>query len=94
MHSSCVPLIHCEQFAACFMLIACLAYSSILKMEAVCSSEMSVNLCQTTWHYIPEGSSLHTVNKLLDFCVMRLEGHAKFCPPETSPMNDTSISVM
>jgi hypothetical protein len=42
-----------------FMLVSCSPYSAILKMEAMCSSEMSVDFQQTTWHYIPEDSTLH-----------------------------------
>jgi hypothetical protein len=34
------------------MLVSCLAYSSAL--EVTCSSEMLVDLRQTTWHYVPE----------------------------------------
>jgi hypothetical protein len=34
--------------AACFMLASCLAYSSILKMEATCSSETSVDFQRLT----------------------------------------------
>jgi hypothetical protein len=45
--------------AACFMLIACLAYSSTLKMEATCSSKTLVDSQWTTWHYIPEDRTLH-----------------------------------
>jgi hypothetical protein len=33
--------------------------SSTLKMEAICSSEMSVDIQRTTRRYIPEGSTLH-----------------------------------
>jgi hypothetical protein len=40
-------------FAVCFMLVFCLVYSSILKMKATCSSEMSIDFQQTTWWYIP-----------------------------------------
>jgi hypothetical protein len=36
-----------------------LAYSLSLKMEAVCSSEMSVNLYQTIWRHSPQDSTLH-----------------------------------
>jgi hypothetical protein len=36
--------------SACFMLVSCLAYSSTLKMEATCSSEMSVGFYPTTIH--------------------------------------------
>jgi hypothetical protein len=33
-----------HQFAACFTLVSCLAYSPTLKMEATCSSETSVDI--------------------------------------------------
>jgi hypothetical protein len=41
------------------MLVSCLAYSSTLKMEATCSSEMSVDFQQTVWRYIPDDRTLH-----------------------------------
>jgi hypothetical protein len=41
-------------------MVTCLAYSSILKMEAVCSSEMSIYVYRTTQRYIPEDSILHS----------------------------------
>jgi hypothetical protein len=28
-------------------------------MEAICSSETSINFQRTTWYYIPENSTLH-----------------------------------
>jgi hypothetical protein len=31
-----------------------------LMMEAVCTSETSVNIYLTTWQYIPEDSTLHS----------------------------------
>jgi hypothetical protein len=37
-----------------FMLVSCSAFSSILKMEAICSSQTLVYFQWTTWHYIPE----------------------------------------
>jgi hypothetical protein len=40
--------------AACFMLVSCLAYSSTLKMEKICSSETLVDFHRITWCYIPE----------------------------------------
>jgi hypothetical protein len=40
-------------------LICCSAYSSIVKMEAVCSSETPVDFQRTTRRYIPEDSTLH-----------------------------------
>jgi hypothetical protein len=36
-----------------------LAYSSTLKMEAIYSSEASVNFQRTTRRYIPENVTLH-----------------------------------
>jgi hypothetical protein len=36
----------------CFMLVYCLTSSSTLKMEATCSSEISVVFQWTTWRYI------------------------------------------
>jgi hypothetical protein len=39
-------------------LVTCLAYSSTLKMEAVCCSETSVNFCWTSWCHITEYSTL------------------------------------
>jgi hypothetical protein len=44
--------------AACFMIVSCLAYSSILKMEAICSSETLVDFHPTTRRYIPEDITL------------------------------------
>jgi hypothetical protein len=41
-----------------FTLVSCSAYSSTLKMEAICSSETSVDIQQPTWRYIPEDSTL------------------------------------
>jgi hypothetical protein len=40
------------------MLVSCLAYSSMLRMEGTCSSETSVDTQQTTRCYIPESSAL------------------------------------
>jgi hypothetical protein len=46
--------------AAWFLLATCLAYSSIPKMEAACSSETSVNFYyRTTWRYLPEDCIPH-----------------------------------
>jgi hypothetical protein len=41
-----------------FMLASCSAYSSTLKMQAICSSEMLVDFQRTTRRYIPEDSTL------------------------------------
>jgi hypothetical protein len=43
--------------------VFCLAYSSILKMEAICSSETSVDFQQTTRRYISEDrNGLHEIS--------------------------------
>jgi hypothetical protein len=44
-----------------FMLVSCLAYFSIVKMEVTCSSKMSVSFQQTSWHYtcISKDRTLH-----------------------------------
>jgi hypothetical protein len=44
------------------MLVSCLAYSSTLKMESICSSKMLVDVQQTTQRYIPEDRTLHNHN--------------------------------
>jgi hypothetical protein len=40
------------------MLVSCLAYSLILKMEVTCSSETQVDFQWTTWQYIAEDRTL------------------------------------
>jgi hypothetical protein len=39
--------------------VSCLTYTLAVKMEAVHSSEMSVNFSQTTWLRIPADNTLH-----------------------------------
>jgi hypothetical protein len=39
-------------------LVSCLAYSSTLKMEATCSFETSLDIQQSTLHYILENRTL------------------------------------
>jgi hypothetical protein len=41
------------------LLASCVAYSSVMKMEAICSSEMLRSL-QTTWYYNAEDCILHS----------------------------------
>jgi hypothetical protein len=41
------------------MLDVCLAYSSVVKMGTVCSSNMFLNFQRATWHCIPEDVTLH-----------------------------------
>jgi hypothetical protein len=42
-----------------FRLVSCSTYSSTLKMEAICSSETSVETRRTTRRHIPEDDTLH-----------------------------------
>jgi hypothetical protein len=44
---------------SCFMLVSCLSFSSILKMEATCSSETSVDFQRNTRRCISENRTLH-----------------------------------
>jgi hypothetical protein len=46
--------------SVCFMLVSCLAYSLTLKMESICSPEMSVGFHLTTWHFIAEEKTLRS----------------------------------
>jgi hypothetical protein len=41
------------------MPVSCLAYPSAMKIEGTCSSEMSVEFQQATWHCIPEDRTFH-----------------------------------
>jgi hypothetical protein len=40
-------------------LVSCLAHYSDLKVKAIYSSETSVDVQRTTWHYIPDDRTLH-----------------------------------
>jgi hypothetical protein len=42
-------------------IVACLVYKYplTLKIETICPSEILENFCHTTWHHVPEDSSLH-----------------------------------
>jgi hypothetical protein len=46
--------------------------SSTLKMEAICSSETSVETQRTTWRHIPEDDTLQSI-----FCFRRYERKVK-----------------
>jgi hypothetical protein len=58
-------------YACCF-----LAYSLTLKMEAICSSEMSVAIQQTTRRFFPEDDTLHNhrCENLKSYIFDRLHG--------------------
>jgi hypothetical protein len=63
--------IYCVHFqtkrvATCLMLVYCLVYSSILKMEAVRSSETSLEFYRTTQRYNKE---YHTLHDRICFCM-------------------------
>jgi hypothetical protein len=45
--------------ASCWYLASSLAYFSTMKMEATCSSKISVGFQRNIWHYIPEDRTLH-----------------------------------
>jgi hypothetical protein len=45
---------HEADLATCFELVSSLAYSSTLNIGVSCSSKMSTDFQQTTWHYILE----------------------------------------
>jgi hypothetical protein len=44
----------------CFLLVGCLAYFSILEIEAVPFSVAYVNFYQTTWRHVPQDNILHS----------------------------------
>jgi hypothetical protein len=50
-----------------FTLGSCSAYSSTLKMEAICSSETSVHFQRTIQRYIPENSTLQSQVQFIAF---------------------------
>jgi hypothetical protein len=55
-----------------FMLVSCSAYSSVLKMEAICSSYTSVDFQWATWYYIPEDTTLSDTNYILEVSKLHL----------------------
>jgi hypothetical protein len=55
-----------------FILVSCLAFSSILKMKTTCSSETSAAFQRTTWRYIPEDRTLTQMGFKLRRVIMRL----------------------
>jgi hypothetical protein len=57
----CSPLKVNRELPPAFTLVSCLAYSSTLKVEAICSSETSVRFQRTTRRYIPGDSTLRNL---------------------------------
>jgi hypothetical protein len=56
-----------------FTLVYCSAYPSTLKMEAICSSETSVDFQLTARSYIPEDNSLQKHNQFPIRCVVSMK---------------------
>jgi hypothetical protein len=54
--------------APALTLVSCSAYFSTLKMEAIFSSETSVDSQRTTRRYIPEDGTLH----VREYCVAQI----------------------
>jgi hypothetical protein len=48
-----------DLFAVCFILVSCLDYSSVMTIEEVCSTEMSLDFEQNTLCYMPEFNTFH-----------------------------------
>jgi hypothetical protein len=67
-----------------FTLIYCSAYFSTMKMEAICSSETSIDTQWTTRRYIPEDGTLQNVIKLeriyLKVKITKIRGMNKYFP--------------
>jgi hypothetical protein len=66
-----------------FMLISCSAFSSTLKVEAICYSETLVEFQRTTWRYMPEDNILINIySKIMKYhkyciCILYINVNAK-----------------
>lgn len=60
-------------------LLAWLVYSLTLKMDAVCSSKISLDLYQTIWHHIQEDSTLHDGTLTISFPCFEFIMHDSPC---------------
>jgi hypothetical protein len=65
--------------ATCFHIGFFLGLFLTLKIEAICFSEMSVDVQQTARYYIPEDSTLH------NHCYENLKSHMKISTPPSPP---------
>jgi hypothetical protein len=64
------------------MLVDCLIYSSVLKMEDACSCETSVDPQPNTRRYIPEDRPLECIElESLDGTILGLYHYCSFCFP-------------
>jgi hypothetical protein len=61
------------QLTEYFLVTASVVYSSDAKMEAICSSEMSVDFQWTTWHYTSENRTLHNHGFKFNICQVLLK---------------------
>jgi hypothetical protein len=57
----------------CFQLVSCSAYFSTLKMEAICSSETSLEFQRTTRRYIAKDSALYIKKIKITFDVVLMK---------------------
>jgi hypothetical protein len=64
---------------AAFNLVSCSAYST-LKMEAICSSETSLDFQRITRRYIPDDSSTHNhrCKNLKSYAIIQFLPHCKY----------------
>jgi hypothetical protein len=53
-----------KETVSSFILVSCLTYSAVLKIETVCSSETSVDFDQITHYFIIEDRTLQTKRNL------------------------------
>jgi hypothetical protein len=63
--------------AVCLILVYCLAYSSTLKMKAVCTFETSAPFYRTTRRYIPEDRLFIKINLLEEVYMGRADDHGE-----------------
>jgi hypothetical protein len=80
---------HCQLLAnsACFLLLPCSDYSSILIMDVMCFSETSIKFFQITRSHIPEYDILHNDHPEIQFFQISFfpllypeDGERKFIP--------------
>jgi hypothetical protein len=79
-----------------FTVVSCSAYSSTLKMEAICSSETSVDFQRTTWRYIAEWGARrlwwHWWRRLMPLCFFVFQWNISCVVSAQSALSVLSIS--
>jgi hypothetical protein len=58
-YGGCTSFLNVSEHPTDYMVLDALAYSSALRMEAVCASETSTEFYTSKWRYILEDSTLH-----------------------------------